>query len=103
MDPRPTRRRGPVPAVRGPATVPPPRAWIRAGPFPQKGPFRVKSILCLALVATTLPAGVAALQSAEPAVASPAPVAVAGLPPGPAEIALRDRVQRLRAAARAHA
>jgi hypothetical protein len=63
----------------------------------------VKTILCLALVATTLPAGVVALRSAEPAAASPGPVSVAGLPPGPEELALRHRVKHLRGAARAHA
>ena len=63
----------------------------------------MKSILCLALVATALPVGAAVLDSAEPAAAQTAPVSVAGLPPGPDEIALRAHVRELSRTARAHA
>jgi len=63
----------------------------------------LKSILCLALVATALPVGAAALQSAEPAAAQTVPVALPGFPPGPDEVALRERVRDLAVTARAHA
>ena len=64
----------------------------------------MKVILCLALVATAIPAGAQVAQSAG-AATPPATttVDVPGLPPGPDAVELRSRVQRLSEAAHAHA
>jgi len=63
----------------------------------------VKSILCLALVATALPAGAAVVTAGEPAAAQTAPVSLPGFPPGPDEVALRAHTRKLAHAARRHA
>ena len=102
-DPAASAPRDPVPADRGrPFRTPAPR-MERAGPVHAERRTRLKSFLCLALVATALPVAAAVLNPAEPAAAQTTPVSVAGLPPGPDEIALRAHVTELGRMARAHA
>jgi hypothetical protein len=62
-----------------------------------------KSILCLALFATAVPAAAAVLTSGAPAAAQGAPVSLTGFPTGPDEADLRARTRTLTHTARRHA
>jgi hypothetical protein len=65
----------------------------------------LKVFICLAMVATVIPAGAQVAASAGPATPAPgeAPLAIPGIAPGPDATELRHRVAQLSARARSHA